>query len=508
VNESVSLKTYLWRLALPIALALILLLPGKASKASLPPLLEISYYPRNHAWLKFWEDWPDTLEEMDADLDVIRALGANTVRFFVHPSAFNYPDVPTSAQLSRFEEALATIDAHGLKAHVTLFDCWWSWREVEASKAWVAAIVGPHREDRRIAAWELQNEVDLSQQVVRDWVRALFPYLKQLAGSTPCTVSVLDVEWLDDVRDLTYPTTPDVYSLHWYPSSLLTWTTPLTSTLERARELVGDDELLLGEFGYHTCCVSETTQADLYRHVLYYAHQQGIVHLGQWTLYDFPEGTTQCDPKTGASCAERHFGVYRVDGSPKPAAQVLADSFDGRFPSAPSPALVRNPSFEDDCPDDCGLDNWYPWDEQWTGKCRFEQDCTQSRFGDCSVRVSAVPTMTVGLYNEPALSIERGKRYSLEGYAKTDGLEGETWIAFSCFDADGNWLGKDIRSEPITGTHVSDWTWLHIDEVELPPEAAYCQVYVQVRSTSPASLVWFDDVTTLVRKAHLPLVQR
>jgi hypothetical protein len=496
-------------------LALVPLLPGEATMAALPPVQEISYYPRNHAWLEFWANWPDALQEMDADLDPIRDLGANTVRIFVHPGAFNYPGVPTPAQLERFEEALGLIDAHELRAHVNLFDCWWSWPEIVDSRAWMAKMVGPYRDDPRIALWELQNEVPLydekgqKNQAVHDWVRALFPDLKQLAGSTPCTVSVSHVEWLQDIKTLTGSTPPDLYSLHWYPDSLLTWTATLTATLQRAQELVGGDRLLLGEFGAETSTFTEDTQADLYRDVLYYAHQQGIVHLGQWTLYDFPEGTAQCDPATPASCAERHFGIYRLDGSPKPAAQVLRDAFHGRFPSSPGPALVHNPSFEEW--DSCAgrLRNWFPWDERWTEEYWFEQDCTEAHTGVCSVRVGGVPTMTVGLYNGPALSLDLapGKRYSLEGYARAHRLDGEAWIAFSWFDASGAWLNRDSRSNPISGT-IAEWTRLYIDGVEPPPGAAYVQVFAQVGPASSGARVWFDGVTTLAHKAHLPLLQR
>jgi hypothetical protein len=505
MNKRISL------ILLGAALVSILLLPGRLARAALPPIQEISYYPRNHAWLKFWTEWPATQLEMDADLDLMRDLGANTVRIFVHPNAFGYPGVPTPAQLGRLEDALALIDDHQLKAHLTLFDCWWSWHEIEASKAWMAAIVGPYRDDPRIAMWELQNEVPLydqegrKNQAVHDWVQALFPDLKQLAGDTPCTVSVSHVEWLEDIQDLTDPE-PDLYSLHWYPDSLLTWTTPLAATLRRAKERVGADKLLLGESGIHTCCLSEDTQADLYRDVLYTAHQEGILHLGQWTLYDFPEGTAQCNPAAPASCAERHFGLYRLDGSPKPAAQVLRDAFHGQFPSSPAPALVRNLSFEGTCLEECGLDNWRPWDEEWTGQCWFEQDCTAAHSGNCSVRVQGVPTMTVGLYNVPGMPVRRA-RYSLEGFVKADGLDGTAWIALVWFDENEVWLGKDSRSNPITGT-VTEWTRLLINGVEPPPEAAYVQVFAQVGPASSDARVWFDDITTLVHRAHLPLVQR
>jgi hypothetical protein len=495
--------------ALLLALILLTLVLAGAALAddasSLPAIREISYYPRHHAWLAFWEDWEQTRAEMDTDLDLLQALGANTVRIFVHPSRFNYPAPPTQAQLDDLESALQLIADHGLQAHVTLFDCWWSWAEIEPSRSWLAALVTPHRADPRIALWELQNEADLSQEVVRDWVAALFPYLKQLAGGTPCTVSVNDVEWLADVQALTAPHPPDVYSLHWYPSSPLSWTTPISATLARARELVGSGELLVGEFGSDTYRLSATAQADLYRDLLYTAHRGGVSHFGAWTLYDFPPGTQQCaaDP---APPPELHFGLYRLDGSPKPAAVILSAAFHGDFPSHSSPAVVHNTSFEELNPDSGRLEDWCPWDERWSGADWFVQDCTTAHAGHCSVQVRGVPTMTVGLYQCPGLPIEPGRRYSLEGYTQAQNLDGWARLTLAWFDCDERWLAQDAFSNLLTDTQTSRWTRLSIDRVTPPAAACYYQVYAQVDSSDPQTVIWFDDLTTLVAKSYLPLL--
>jgi len=152
------IKMHLPRRAGIVLWAALLLLGDQRAMASLPPaaqasaaqasaatlpLREISYYPRDHAWLAFWPEWEQTKIAMERDLDAIRGLNANTVRVFVHPAAFNYPDPPTPAQRARFEQALALIAEHGLQAHVNLFDCWWGWREIEASRAWMEAFVAP-----------------------------------------------------------------------------------------------------------------------------------------------------------------------------------------------------------------------------------------------------------------------------------------------------------------------------------------------------------------------------
>ena len=257
---------------------------------------------------------------------------------------------PTTTSTSYFDEALALIDAHHLKAHVNLFDCWQSWEDVSGSRTWLQSIVQPHRDDARIAVWELRNEVGLRNKdgapepTIRAWVQALFPYLKAQAGGTPCTVSVSNVEWLADVIDLTGSTPPDIYSLHWYPDPV-SWTTPFPAVIDRARQLIGTAPLLIGEFGLSTYAYSDISQADLYTDVLHYADRKGITNLGAWTLNDFPPGTIGCDGPLENE--ELYFGLYRTDGSPKPAVPILRDAFHGHPPPRPIPNRMHNPSFED-----------------------------------------------------------------------------------------------------------------------------------------------------------------
>lgn len=491
------------------ALVILVALTGgnRATSTSIAPLKEINYYPRDYAWLQFWPNWPLAKIQMDADLDEIQGLGFNTVRIFLHPSVFGYPQ-PTATYLGYFEEALALIAAHGLEAHVNLFDCWWSWNDVAGSQTWLAAVVQPHQDDARIALWELQNEAALDQQVVRDWLQVMLPYLKQQAGGTPVTVSVSNVEWLDDVATLTAPNAPDVYSLHWYPASVVAWTSTLPAVLDRARELIGPDSpLLLGEFGYETCTLSEASQAQLYYDVFDAAREKGVVHLGAWTFTDFPEGTAQCDPGTPASDAERYFGLFRLDGSPKPAADVVECAFVDGVPCPPRPSGLLNSSFE--AVNVCGrLENWQPWDIGWSGAAQFAQDCSTARTGGCSVKVQATITDTVGLYTAPALPVKAGCCYDLRGYAQTQGLDGWARLVMAWFDADTNWLNQDAGSQLITGTNVTEWTLLGIEDAAPPAGAAYLQVYAQMKSGDPAAYVWFDDVELIPCRAYLPLVER
>jgi hypothetical protein len=468
-------------------------------------LKEINYYPKDHAWEKMWEEWPAAKIEMDQDLDRIAALGFNTVRIFLHPNVFGYltpSHMPDSTQLGRFEEALALIDAHGLKAHVTLFDCWGDWGDIDGSKTWLTEIVVPHQNDSRIAIWELKNEVifDPSKpdyQLIRDWFQALFPFLKAQAGNTPVTVSVYNVEWLADVKALAGATPPDIYSLHWYPDNFYSWTLAFPTVIDRARELIGQADLLIGEFGLSTYTYSDTVQADLTRDVLYYAHQKGITNVGFWTLNDFPPGTLICCALPEAE--QWYYGLYRTDGTQKPAASILQAAFHGNPPSSLSPRRILNPSFEDLNPYSGYLDNWWPWDVNWTGHHWEDQDCTKAHTGNCSAKLH-VPNgtdgpvgMTVGLRKAPPfLLIDPEQHYSLEGWVQTENLDGSACITFSWFDDQDTWISNTTTC--VTDSDLTEWTPIRIIDAPPPSNAVYAEVFLQVSSNNPSSLVWFDDI--------------
>jgi hypothetical protein len=485
-------------------LLLCLLANGEAAIQASTPLQEISYYPRDYAWEKFWQQWPQAKVQMDEDLDKVKATGANTIRIFLHPSTFGYPQ-PSSTYLNYFEEALALINTHGLRAHVTLFDCWWSWSDIAGSQTWITGIVGTHQNDSRVAVWELQNEVALDQPVVRSWVQSLLPYLKQRSGNVATTVSVANVEWLDDVQTLTSPNTPDIYTLHWYPSDF-SWTKPFPSVIERARQLIGPANLLVGEFGYSTYTLSETSQANLYRDMLYSAHQMGETNLGVWTLTDFPQGTTQCAGYIPPA-DQLYFGLYRADGSAKPALAILDSAFHGHPPTSLSPSIVLNSSFEDLNPYSGHVDNWRTWDQNWSGQQWFSQDCTTSYAGNCSVRLFGPGNLVVGLYHMPVLPVESGKTFDLNGYVRAQNLNGWARVSISWFDSNTQYLGSSISND-ITATNSSAWELVSITDSVPPSSAAFFQVFAQMYSSDPSTSVWFDEVTNLVHHLYLPSIQK
>jgi hypothetical protein len=58
-------------------LLLCLLANGEAAIQASTPLQETNYYPRDYAWEKFWQQWPQAKVQMDEDLDYeLIGLGA------------------------------------------------------------------------------------------------------------------------------------------------------------------------------------------------------------------------------------------------------------------------------------------------------------------------------------------------------------------------------------------------------------------------------------------------
>ncbi len=457
-------------------------------------LYTISYYAPATAWEQFWRQWPVTRSRMDQDLEHIHDLGANTVRLFVHPYVWGYPN-PTPMALQQFEEALTLIDQHGLQAQITLFDCWSEWDDITGSTAWLNQVLANHRDDPRIALWELRNEVRMDEPAVQNWIRELLPVLNSLAGDTRTTVSVNRAAWLVDLHELTAASPPDLYSLHWYPDMRL-WTQPFPGVLRFAVDTVGADRLRLGEFGVSTYAYSAATQERLYQDVLYYAHQAGIRHIGVWTLTDFPHGTAQC-PGSQIGDNQWYFGLYRLDGSPRPAAATLRQAFGGQMPDTPAEFGLDNGTFEDFYHPPDRIANWEVWQQDDptddTLHGTLVQDCRMARSGHCAARFTAPPNSLSGMVSAPGLPVTHQNSYSARAYIRTSDTQGRTRLTLAWFDGSRNWLGN-TESAYVEGGTENGWYELRIDAVRPPPETIYARLYVQRFTEQADTTLWIDDV--------------
>lgn len=484
------------------------------SKQTSERMYTINYYPKDYPWLDFWVAWDSFVKTvMDEDLDKLQALGFNTVRIFVNPGIF---DSGNADAYRKLEEAVALIDQHGMKAHINLFDCSYDWQNIPGSKVWVDTLVTPLQDDERIAVWELVNEAILFDEVgtpdadVQNWVMEMFTYLQANAGDTPTTISIsyhhaeqrLD-EWLDALLDLTKDDPMDILSIHWYPGAFRD-VSKVGQVLRQVEFAISSKnpnaELMLGESGANTFAFSEAAQSRLIYDVLHFSNIASEPHLGIWNMYDFPDGTAQCDPMTMASQEELHFGIYEEDISAKPATAVLQNAFlNDTFPSHPLTPEILNDSFEQLNPNSMVVDDWTSWNETWSSDQTFMQDCTVAHSGNCSAKIidfdigDASNKEVVGIRAFPGFSTDCRFDYGLSGYVQTDGLDGWAQITISWYQSDDTWLGNSTSNQ-VTAATTSGWEAVTLAVTESPPNAAYFIVFAQARSEASDAMVWFDDI--------------
>jgi endo-1,4-beta-mannosidase len=314
------------------AVALIGAVPATAqadTAATVSGLREISYYPSQNPWNGMWYQWyPGVIW---ADMAKIASLGANTVRVFVQPATFGYP-VPTSTYISRLGQLVAMAAAHGLKVHLNLFDLWHSYTDLTGSQQWAGQILAPFHADPRISVVELQNEIDPTNTTAMAWASAMLPIIRSDSG-LPVTVSVTgwDTNSATALGQLITglgTSQPDFYDIHFYgiPPHML-------STFQTAKQIAHGTPLLVGETGYSTdpsntswigagqsVSTQEQAQAYFYAYVEQAAASAGLPKAASWTLNDFPA-------LANLSATEQHFGLYRLDGTEKPAAAILKRYF-------------------------------------------------------------------------------------------------------------------------------------------------------------------------------------
>jgi endo-1,4-beta-mannosidase len=297
------------------------------TEATLQSLREMNYYPKSDAWGGVWGNWRPAM--LDADMGRIASLGANAIRVFVQPGAFGFP-TPMPQYLDELGQMVSMAASHGLRVHLTLFDLWHDYADVADSRQWAAAILRPFYRDPRIAVVELQNEIDPNSIMATTWAKVMLPAIRSDSG-TPVTVSVGGWDSAAPLARLVSAlgsSQPDFYDLHFYgpPGDA-------SSVFGSAEQIVGGKPLFIGETGYSTStfdlavpgvapptAAHEAEQAAYFSAIENATRAAGLPPAAPWTLYDFV-GDQYIGP------VEQHFGLYRLDGSAKPAADVIKSFF-------------------------------------------------------------------------------------------------------------------------------------------------------------------------------------
>ena len=308
----------------------------------------VNYYPQWRPWGEMWRNWngPQIARELRLAHD---ELGINTVRVLLPyngTGAKQGAGHVTPKLLGRLRELAQIAGDLDMRLVITLFDFYVNFEPpgtpgYERDLAYIRTLVGAFANDERIAIWDVHNEPDHygawddRQAEVLDWLGRMADEIHRVAPRQLVTVGMGQTHDLwqpgpDGRRPIDYS---DVVSAHLYDPG------PATAQLDELRAHTGKP-LLIEEFGWPTdpqCQApnyTEATQAQLYRDIIGLARNRTSGVLA-WTLRDYDFA-----PKMRWDSREEHYGLYRADGTLKPAADALRAYAAPSLPSATKTQLA------------------------------------------------------------------------------------------------------------------------------------------------------------------------
>jgi YD repeat-containing protein len=305
----------------------------------------INYYPQASAWDRFWAQYDPAV--VDHDFALIQTLGLNTIRTFVPFEQFGGAHVD-AAMLTKLDDLLSRANAHGLKVIVTLFD----FRADYNILLWPDAdrhletLLAHYADNCALLAWDLKNEPDLDYASAgRETVDAWLSHIAREAHTLDPNHAIT-IGWSTPAAARSLVDAVDLVTFHFFTPA-----DGLAAQYAALRAAAPERPILMSEFGLPTWNSfffpnghSEPEQAAYYADLLATLRTTDSAGSVAWTLYDFtyvPAAVVGHAPWKTAP--QRHLGVIRTDGTPKPAAALLAPNAPLDVPHPPAWARVLKP---------------------------------------------------------------------------------------------------------------------------------------------------------------------
>ncbi|MFD2574383.1 cellulase family glycosylhydrolase [Spirosoma soli] len=285
----------------------------------------VNYYPQRSPWSLFWKQFDANV--INADFQRIRELKLNTVRVFVNFHDFGKGQVPPE-RLNQLESVLDLANQHGLTVLVTLFDFVGDYRllNLTATDRQLEQILTRFNKHPALLAWDVKNEPDLDfkhhdPDDVREWLDWIVTRARQFDPNHLITIG-----WAYPENAHLMAKQVDFVSFHSYRSL-----EELATGITDLQQKVPQKTLLLEEFGQPTYRgvwapfgKSEDDQKQYVGQVRDILKQHKNIPYLVWTLYDFTDVPADVvGSKPWQREPQKHFGILRADGQPKPVTDVL-----------------------------------------------------------------------------------------------------------------------------------------------------------------------------------------
>ncbi|GAA0566185.1 hypothetical protein GCM10010172_57400 [Paractinoplanes ferrugineus] len=436
---------------------------------------QINYYPSAAGWTRMWTTFD--ARKIDADLARARSLGADSVRAMLFPTLFGYP-APKPEYTAKLAQFVSLAGSHGLTVKLTLFDWWDGYSDTAGSAGWATAVLAPYRYDNRIISVGLQNELDPANATAIAWAKKILPAVRTAMPGFPLTISVSADDPINDLARLKTAVPLDYYDFHFYGNS-----ERALSIIQQAKAAVAPAPLVIGEAGASTLNVTEGEQAAYLARVFEAAEAAGVGSVAPWTLNDFTAGAIP-ESAVAKVPAQYTYGLYRTDGTAKPAAAVVKAAWTGTA----YPATVLDPGFENTAAQT-------PWSAFMPELGVPVRTQAMARSGKWSVAMTRTGKTSAGSPSyriSPIVPVFAGQKWHAEVWARGNAATGTSQIALSWFDAKDKWLGGASSAALPLGT--TGWTKLSVDATA-PAGTAGLQVHL--KSGANTGTVWFDDVTMI-----------